>query len=238
MIGQDRYYLLGEEYWYFANKYNIVCKYLTKFCEGRSYRILDFGCGPGNFSIRLSEYGKTFGADISLDTLQFCKSRQHHCIFQIAQSSRIPIKDNSFDFVIALDVLEHIEDDRQIFSEWYRILKESGRIMLTVPAHQFLWGRHDELYSHKRRYQKSKIEKMIIESGFKVEKISYVYILFFIPLYLLRKIKLFFKIKYDDFVEVPPVLNKFLIWLNGLELHCLTKFNLPFGTSVFCIGKR
>ncbi|MDI6892099.1 MAG: methyltransferase domain-containing protein [Actinomycetota bacterium] len=145
---------------------------------------------------------------------------------------------HSFDFVIALDVLEHIENDQQILKEFYRISKVGGRIMLTVPAYQFLWGSHDELYSHKRRYQRTRLERMIEKAGFKVEKISYVYVLFFIPLYFLRRFKKFLRLKKDDFIKFPPALNRFLTWLNGLELHCLTKFNLPFGTSIFCIGKK
>ncbi len=238
MKRQRRYYEMGEDYWWFANKYNIVSKYLDRLAKGGSQRILDFGCGPGNLIMRLLKYGEIYGADISLDALRYCRNKRQHYVFQIEEGARVPIRANSFDFVIALDVLEHIEDDFHALLELYRICKVGGRIMLTVPAYPFLWGSHDELDGHKRRYQKSKLERMMKKANFKVEKISYVYILFFIPLYLLRKFKKFLGIKKDDFTKVSPGLNRLLLWLNGLELHFLTKFNLPFGTSIFCIGEK
>ena len=238
MKRQKRYYELGEDYWWFVGRYNIIFRYLNRLSKGSSQRIIDFGCGPGNLLMRLSKYGRIYGADISLSALYFCRSRKLYRIFQIEEKARVPIRDNSFDFVIALDVLEHIEDDYQALVEFYRICKKGGRVMLTVPSYPFLWGDHDELDGHKRRYRKYRLERIIKEVGFKIEKISYIYILLFIPLYFLRKTKKLLRIKKDDFIKISPSINKLLIWLNGLELRYLTKFNLPFGTSIFCIAKK
>jgi SAM-dependent methyltransferase len=238
MKRQKRFYNLGKDYWWFANKYNIVSKYLDTLTLGASQRIIDFGCGPGNFMLQLAKYGKIYGADISLDALRFCKGRREHRVLQLEEGARIPIRDNTFDFIIALDVLEHIEDDREMMREFYRIAKVGGRVILTVPSYLFLWGKHDELYGHKRRYTRARLVKVIEEANFHIEKLSYIYILFFLPLYLLRKLKNLLRIERDDFNRVPGILNKFLIWLNGLELHCLTRCNLPFGTSLFCIATK
>ncbi len=70
---------------------------------------------------------------------------------------KLPYRDNSFDFVSALDVLEHIKDDRIAISEISRILKKKGIAVITVPHRMDYYSNQDKLIGHFRRYELSEI---------------------------------------------------------------------------------
>ena len=67
--------------------------------------------------------------------------------------SSLPYRDNSFDFISALDVLEHIKDDYNAVSEMSRILKLHGIIIITVPHRMKYYTKQDQLIGHYRRYE-------------------------------------------------------------------------------------
>lgn len=64
----------------------------------------------------------------------------------------LPFSDETFELVVAFDVVEHTEDDRRIFGEVSRVLKEGGILIFSVPLHAGLWTEFDEFVGHVRRY--------------------------------------------------------------------------------------
>ncbi|MFX1365304.1 MAG: class I SAM-dependent methyltransferase [Promethearchaeota archaeon] len=70
---------------------------------------------------------------------------------------RLPYREESFDFVSALDVLEHIQDDKLAISEISRILKENGIVVITVPHKMKYFTNQDRIIGHFRRYEINKI---------------------------------------------------------------------------------
>ncbi|MFX1592985.1 MAG: class I SAM-dependent methyltransferase [Promethearchaeota archaeon] len=70
---------------------------------------------------------------------------------------RLPYRDESFDFVSALDVLEHIKDDEIAVSEISRILKKNGIVVITVPHKMRYYTNQDRIIGHFRRYEIDKI---------------------------------------------------------------------------------
>src|SRR3989338_6577858 len=104
---QQRFYKLGEGYWWLEGKYKLVESYIRNFLTLKgSPLILEGGCGPGNFMPRLKNYGKCFGADLSFDALRYAKDKGHQ-VFN-ADACRYPIREGSVDLVVMVDVLEHI----------------------------------------------------------------------------------------------------------------------------------
>jgi SAM-dependent methyltransferase len=75
----------------------------------------------------------------------------------------------SFDYIAAFEVLEHIENDKEILLEWKRYLKDGGRLILTVPAHMKLFIHFDIYGGHYRRYDKLKLISLLNNTGFEVE---------------------------------------------------------------------
>ena len=75
------------------------------------------------------------------------------------------LEGESFDYLFAFEVLEHIRQDREVLREWMRYLKPGGRLLISVPAHQRKFGRSDELVGHVRRYEKDELRALLSGSG-------------------------------------------------------------------------
>ncbi len=65
--------------------------------------------------------------------------------------------------VVMLDVLEHIEDDREALTILHSLLERGGYAVLTVPALQVFWSIHDEVNRHYRRYSRRLLQQRLIE---------------------------------------------------------------------------
>ncbi|MFQ5922274.1 MAG: class I SAM-dependent methyltransferase [Anaerolineales bacterium] len=108
-------------------------------------KVLDVGCGTGIWVDRLHrEFGITgFGIDISSQSLRTAtKESPKSLSFLCAEGSVLPYRDGSFDAVISLDVLEHIEDQRRCLEEMSRVISPGGSLFLwTLNRNQrFTWN--------------------------------------------------------------------------------------------------
>jgi len=72
----------------------------------------------------------------------------------------------SFDYLLAFEVLEHIDQDDAALAEWTRFLRPGGRLLVSVPAHARKYGRSDELVGHVRRYEKEALQRLLETAGF------------------------------------------------------------------------
>lgn len=135
-----------ERYWEKTdslNDYSYKVKLIKKLVPKESnLEVLDFGCGKGIFISDLLSVNpslKVTGVDISKTAISYAKKKLPEIkLFVIAEGKKLPFKDNSFDFIIALDVLLHVYDTELIFSELYRLLKPKGRLLITVPYYGLL----------------------------------------------------------------------------------------------------
>ena len=81
-----------------------------------------------------------------------------------------PLPDNCVDIVVALNVLEHIEDDESALKQIYRILKPGGFAIIEVPASSQLYDFYDEQLKHFRRYDLKRLRQLSLGCGFAVSK--------------------------------------------------------------------
>lgn len=77
--------------------------------------------------------------------------------------------DGVFDTVLAMEVLEHIEDDGGALRDWAGWLRQDGRLVLSVPAHPRLWNASDVWAGHFRRYTRDGLRRVVEAAGFQVE---------------------------------------------------------------------
>ncbi len=98
--------------------------------------------------------------------------------------SRSP--DSSVDLITALDVLEHIEDDRAALREIQRVLRPGGVLLATVPAYGWMWGAQDEISHHFRRYDAADLSRKIPEAGLDLRRITHFNSILFPPIAVIR----------------------------------------------------
>jgi hypothetical protein len=147
--------------------------------------------------------------------------------------------------VISIDVLYHrgVENDIESLKEIYKVINDSGVLLLHLPAYNFLRSRHDEAVHTKQRYTKKDLENKVREAGFEIKKITYRNSILF-PLAVIKRIIEKLSSFKPENVEselkpFPPLINKFFTYLLFLENKLITSgVNFPFGLSIYCIARK
>ena len=98
----------------------------------------------------LRGYGCVRGMENSEEAVAYNRNRGREV--SLGSVERMPFSDDSFDLVLALDVIEHVADDLQALKELFRTLRGGGSLLVTVPALRILWSAHDVANGHYRRY--------------------------------------------------------------------------------------
>lgn len=236
-------YAMEEDYWWHRGKRANVLFQIKRFARNKDLKILDVGCGTGYLLKELqNEVINAYGIDISIQSLAFCKKRgiknlKHWDI------EKNPYPQITFDVVLALDVIEHIQDDNKAMKNIAKSLNKDGIVIFASPAFPFLWSYWDELAGHFRRYDKKSLVKLFEDSGFKIEFISYTNVLIFLPVVAIRIIKQKLGIKKlndntSDFVKVPILINVTLYLILRFEAFVSNFVSLPFGLSFIAVGRK
>lgn len=241
----ERMYRLEDSYWWFVGRHRLVESLIRRRYSGSSdgrtpLTILDIGCGTGAMSEVLTKWGRTVSADFSELALRFSRKRGlKHLVG--ADAMRLPFADASFDVVVAMDVLEHLPDDRAAMCEFHRILKPGGRVVATVPAYAHLWSDHDVALMHFRRYIRREMAERLGAAGFRMEKTSYTMTMLYPVVAAQRRVNRH-KPKADNpqaqLPMVPKPVNAALIRLLDVENSVATRLNLPFGLTVVCVAVK
>lgn len=158
-----------KNHWWFKSR-EIIIKNILKKNLNKSANILDFGCGAGNNLNMLSEFGNVWAYDTNQEILNILKKKNYRK--RIAFIKNLNKTNKKFDLIIATDVIEHIQDDKEIIDKFYKILKNKGSLLITVPAYNFLFSTKDKDLHHKRRYTKNGL-KIILENKFDIKIFSY-----------------------------------------------------------------
>lgn len=238
----QKLYNFENFYWWHVGRRDIIKSLLSMVFSEKNIQILDVGCGCGGNFKMLSQFGKVIGLDKSPEAIKFCQKRGFNNCF-LGEAEDINFPDQSFDMVVALDLLEHLDDDNKALKEFYRVLKKGGYVLITAPAYQFLWSEHDEILEHKRRYSLSDLNKRICRANFNVVKKSYFITFTFLFIFTYRFFQKLFlkgekKQKKTSYVILPSFLNSLLIFLLRLEAFVSRYISFPFGVSIVCLAKK
>lgn len=238
------YFEVEKNHWLMKVRRLIILDNIKKLFgkKGNNERILDFGCGSGFFVKELQKAGhfSCWGVDISEDAIKFGELRGTKNL-SVLDSHKLNFKDNSFDIVLSMDVLEHLEDESWAIKEIERILKPKGKFIVMVPAYQFLWGVQDEVAHHYRRYTLGGIKKRILDNGdFKILKSSYFNTFLFLPIAIVRIFSKVFNLKkrQSDFDINSPFLDKVFFSIFNFERKLLKSISFPFGVSVLLVLEK
>lgn len=167
-----RMFELETNHWWFVGRQELVAGLLENLKNRGQAKILDVGCGTGGTTKRLARFGNVIAIDNSLDAVRYFSS-QDVCPIIRCSAQELCFRDHSFDFVLLLDVLEHLPEDDLAIKEISRILNPGGFCILTVPAFGFMWGSHDIVHHHFRRYSVGELRRLIAVRNLEIRKINY-----------------------------------------------------------------
>ena len=202
---EDKYIQLEKNWWWFSGRRDLILQMIKDI----SYtKVLEIGCGSGELSNHLKNY---IGIDISPKTSRFI----------IGDAQKLPIKDNSADLILLLDLLEHT-DDKLVMEEVYRVLKPNGSVIITVPGFMFLWSQHDVDNHHVKRYRRGELPL----EKFEILKFTYWNGLMF-PIMALAKRKK------TQLTVLPKSINYILRNILKIENYLISKnVRLPIGVTL------
>jgi SAM-dependent methyltransferase len=122
--------------------------------------------------LELASYGEVSGVDLNEDAVALAQGRGAFDV-RVGRLEELPFEDATFDLVTCLDVLEHTPDDMRALSELRRVTKADGWLLVTVPAYQRLWSRHDEVNHHFRRYERRTLQSAATSAGWVVQRATF-----------------------------------------------------------------
>jgi SAM-dependent methyltransferase len=194
---------IEDRHWWFRGKRRLVAPLIRRMLSGRPQgkgeqraTVLEIGCGTGG---NLAHFGAKFpkarflGLDFDPGAVAFSRDKSARCAtpFDVLQGDglRLPIATGSVDGALALDIVEHFEDDRAVTAELARVLAPGASLVLSVPAWPSLWSPHDEFLHHARRYRPAEIRKLVQGAGLTIVEERGFNFLLLAPIWLVRKLK-------------------------------------------------
>lgn len=125
--------------------------------------ILDVGCGWGVTLEYLESLGhEVTGLDVGRESLAMLDRANRRLILGDIQNGPISASDRGkFDVVLALDVLEHLSDDRSAMDHLAELVRPGGLVIVTVPALPELWSEFDAIQGHQKRYEKHELLDLV-----------------------------------------------------------------------------
>jgi SAM-dependent methyltransferase len=237
---------LEDTYWWFVGRRRLVRGLIDRFApDGEPRVILDAGCGTGGTLMHLEGAGELWGCDLSTEALRLCRDRGF-CNLAEGTVETLDFPDERFDVVVSCDVIEHVENDRGALEEMVRVLRPGGILVLTVPAHRWLWSGHDEALDHRRRYEPEPLREMLQGAGLRIELFSQA-VAITMPAVLvsvaLRRLARLLG-RHDGeapqtaLFALPGPLNRLLIRLLGAEAWLMRYVSLPLGASLVVVARK
>jgi SAM-dependent methyltransferase len=236
---------LEAEHWYYSGKRRFVRDWILRTRPPAPNDVLlDCGAGTGVFAEEMAKSCRVFVLDDHEESLQILRTRfKPEQILSLA-GDRVPLPDESLEYVTALDVLEHVPDDAAVVRGFQRLLKPGGLAVVTVPASMALWSDWDVALHHFRRYARPQLRALFPDEQWNVVYVNYTNVLVYPPVWFLRKWRSWTtrgkrasvgEGRAEDRMP-PPVVNRLL---RSLFVHTArSPFPFPFGVSLLLVAQR
>jgi SAM-dependent methyltransferase len=229
---------IEKEHFFYRARRDIVKVWLSRLFPNPGLKplVVDAGAGTGIFVKEIQGTCEAVGSDIFFEPGVSLAGTD----LVRADAARLPFSGNTADASVALDLLEHLDNDAAGMKELERITKPGGYVFINVPAFQLLWSDWDQAVGHKRRYKKQMLKALAEQAGLEIIFLSYVNSLPFFPILLYRWLRSTFGFGKNQRLEdkLPPALvNRFFLWA-FVEQGIRGWIKLPFGVSLFCVLRK
>ena len=234
----ERYAGFEQWHWWFRGRRRILDDLLRRRLDGHGpLAIVSLGAGPPEGLDWLVTLAGARGRVVALDAARVHARRLGPGLhYMVGDLGALPLAPAAFDVVLALDVLEHLDDDATALAEAARLLKPGASLVVTVPALPSLWGAQDVVSHHRRRYTKRTLRALFARAGLPAPELTYFNTLLLPPLAAVRWLARARGPSTEppsDFEKNRPGLaNEFLARVFALERHLLRHLSLPVGVSL------
>lgn len=229
-----------DRHWWFGGRRAIVGSVIDQLPLPARPQILEAGCGTGGNLELLAAHGQVTALEYDHEAARLAKARNRGTVLRASLGDSLPFRDEQFDLVVLLDVLEHLDDDALALRTLFRHVRPGGFVVITVPAFMFLWSAHDRDHQHRRRYIADQLHACVRDAGFEPTLLSYFNTLLF-P--FIAAVRMCDRLR-ESRAATPglglpaPMLNRALRGLFGSERHLLRFVALPLGVSLLAVGRK
>jgi len=173
-IVYDRMAELDRKHWWYRARRDVLSRLIDRHIAlPPEARILEIGCGTGHNLDMLHRFGRVDATEIDGFARVIASKRLGHAVRDASLPTLKGVPDTTYDLIAILDVLEHVDEDRESLATMANKLRPGGRILVTVPAHPWMWSAHDEINHHKRRYTKKALRAVVEAAGLQLELLTY-----------------------------------------------------------------
>ena len=227
-------------HWWFVGRRAVIEAMLDRISLPDRPRILEAGCGTGGNLGLLAERGHVSAFEPFEEAVNWASNRHPSTEIRFGRlPDDLPYAQSSFDLVAALDVLEHCDDDAGSLKALAAATRPGGWLLVTVPAHQRLWGSHDRRLHHQRRYGRNELRSLAVEAGLEITyETAFNTVLAPIAM-TYRLLSNLTGIDLGDQERMPAApINSFLGRAFALERWLVARGSIPFGLSYGMILRR
>jgi SAM-dependent methyltransferase len=238
---------MGIAHWWYRGRRTVLRSVFDTYLpDVRDRAILEVGAGTGSVTMLLVDYGSVTAVEPHPGALEACRASAPTAKMiegGVDDLASLPdLAPGSFDVVGAFDVIEHLEDDIGALEAMRELLAPDGRLAITVPALDLLWGKHDVVNGHFRRYSRNLLIERLHRAGFTVDYVSYFNTILFPGVAGVRVARRVLhreeREASSDFSMPPEAANNALTKLFGLEARVMRRRALPIGSSLVAIASR
>jgi len=225
-------------HWWYRARREILADYVERYAGLKpGARILEIGCGTGHNLPMLAGFGTVDAIEIDPAARAIASQRLGKPVGDAPLPALPGVPRGAYDLIAVLDVVEHIEDDVAALAAMKQCLAPGGKILIAVPAHQWMWSAHDVVNHHHRRYSKGSLVKAIRAAGLKERKLGYFNSLLF-PLAAAARIagRLTGRDDSDDSPPAGPV-NALFERIFRVERHLVGRVPMPIGVSILTLAE-
>jgi SAM-dependent methyltransferase len=184
----------------------------------------------------LGEFGRVDALELDDEARAIAEKRLGRKVKSAPLPELAGVRKKHYDLIGAFDVVEHIDDDTAALASIAERLKPDGKLVVTVPAHQWMWSAHDVVNHHKRRYSKRALRELFDRSPLKLDTIGYFNSLLF-PVAVAERLSSKLRGKDEANLTMPPApLNTVLEKVFASERYLVGRLPLPPGLSLFAVA--
>jgi SAM-dependent methyltransferase len=226
-----------SSHWWFRSKAALVATALRRTGGSAGGSLIDVGAGAGGVTAILG-WAPDRAVVLEGSALLVGAAKVRHGLAGVrGDVTTLPLADGGAEVVCLLDVIEHLVDPVVALREAARVLGPGGRVVVNVPAHQWLWSAADEQLGHQRRYSRAMLEEQLASAGLEPVLMSHVFSWLVLPVWLKRRASS------SGQAELGLDQKGFVIDLAAMTLTLaervlLGRVSLPIGTSVLAVAVR